>query len=121
MKATDLTDREIFAAVFGAAYSSRFLSIGAATHAESTAATAVEAVRAGRPKLATVGEWRPTGDTSLRRFYAADGGQASMVIGEKWFVYAEDCGDIVGSGYATSLDEAKALCDAVLAVLEARR
>jgi hypothetical protein len=44
-----------------------------------------------------------------------------MVIGEKWFVYAEDCGDIVGSGYATSLDEAKALCDAVLAVLEARR
>jgi hypothetical protein len=118
MKATDLTDREIFAAVFGAAFVEGGVS---AEYAEDMSSRAVARVRAMRPKLATVGEWRPTGDTSLRRFYAADGGQASLVIGEKWFVYAEDCGDIVGSGYATSIDEAKALCDAVLAVLEARR
>ena len=116
MKATDLTDREIFAAVFGAA----FAEGGSVGIAEQDASEAVEAVRARRPKLATVGEWRPTGEVTLRRFYEDGGEQAALVIGEKWFVYGDRC-DTAGTGRATSIDEAKAMCDAVLAVLEARR
>jgi len=117
MKATDLTDREIFAAVFGAAYTNGLKT----EYAEATGNAAVEAVRAMRPKLATVGEWTEAYSTH-RREYAGDDAAAIAGTDGTWNVFGpgED-GDMVASGSANSLDEAKAMCDAVLAVLEARR
>jgi hypothetical protein len=121
MKATDLTDREIFAAVFGAAFVEGGVS---AEYAEDMASRAVASVRAMRPKLATVGEWKDFGSHQCRYYDDDDHEErdrAALARERSWIVYKPRLDEDIASGSATSIDEAKALCDAVLAVLEARR